>query len=223
MNYLELCQKVNEECGITGANQPTSVSNQSSILLHIVNWVRTADYTIQNLYFDWRFLWGNNTQTIVEDAFSIVPISNFKHIDPESIYIIDGTDRTPIDVIDYKQLRSIKNLSQKVKPYVCAISPDNQIVFPVTSDKIYTIEYDYYKKPVFLTDNTDTSLIPEEYHRCIVLLAKLYYSERFSVPEVAQAANGQYQEIFDRLRSDQLPGLNNMRTVQSKPMMVVTE
>lgn len=222
MDFLSLCQAVNTECGITGANQPTSVTNQNDILNHIVNWVRTADYTIQNLYFDWRFLWTENTQAIPSDTSTIVPVSNMKHIDPESVIIIDGDKSYTIEVIDYKLLRKMRATTTSA-PFVCAISPNNQIVFPQPTDKAYQISYEYHKKPVELEDNTDISLIPVEYHRCIVLQAKIYYAERYSVNEVAQEATKQLKEYLDRLRADQLPGLVNLRTAQPKFMTVVPE
>jgi len=222
VDFLKLCQTVNTECGITGANQPTSVNNQSDILNHIVNWVRTADYTIQNLYFDWRFLWSSVTQVIPEGVVSIVPQLTMKHIDPESVQIVDGDERVNIQVIDYKQLRSIRSTSPAM-PFVCAISPSNQIEFSQPADKNYQIYYEFHKKPVELENNTDVPLIPEEYHRCIVLQAKMYYAERYSVNEVAQEATKQYQQYFDRLRSDQLPGLTNLRTIQPEFMTVVVE
>jgi len=136
VDFLKLCQTVNTECGITGANQPTSVNNQSDILNHIVNWVRTADYTIQNLYFDWRFLWSSATQAIPEGVTSIVPQPSMKHIDPESVQIVDGNDRIDIEVVDYKKLRSMRSMSPAM-PFICAISPDNQIEFSQPTDKNY--------------------------------------------------------------------------------------
>ena len=223
MNFLKLCQALNVECGITGANQPASVSNQNDILKHLVEWIRVADYTIQNLFFDWRFLWSSTTQILVTGSMTSVPVSNMKHIDPESVIIIDDTDRISINVIDYKLLRDMRDDTVAGTPFVCAISPDNQIVFPQPTDKEYRIYYEYYKKPLELTDNTDVSLIPPEYHRCIILQAKIYYAERYTIPEVAQEAGKQYKELFDRLKSDQLPGLTNMRTVQPEFMTVVPE
>ena len=223
MNFLELCKALNAECGITGADQPTSVSNQNDILRHLVDWIRIADYTIQNLYFDWRYLWSTNIQIIVTGSISIVPVSDLKHIDPESIEIIDDTKRTSITLIDYKELRSMRNTDTSGAPYVCAISPNNQIVFPQPTDKSYSIYYEYHKKPVELTNNTDVSLIPKEYHRCIILQAKLYYAERYTIPEIGQESSKQLSELFDRLKSDQLPGLTNLRTTQPEFMTVMPE
>jgi len=51
----------------------------------------------------------------------------------------------------------------------------------------------------------------------------MYYAERYSVSEVAQEASKQYAEYFDRLRSDQLPGLVNLRTIQPDFMTVIVE
>ena len=55
MTFLELCQTVRSEVGISGTG-PTTVIGQEGQLLSIVNFTAEADFLIQGLWLDWNFL-----------------------------------------------------------------------------------------------------------------------------------------------------------------------
>ena len=56
MNYLQLCQRLNEEAGLQGAaTKPTSVLNQTAMLARVVKWITEAWTDIQTQR-EWDFL-----------------------------------------------------------------------------------------------------------------------------------------------------------------------
>src|SRR5437868_6360939 len=54
MNYLELCQEMAREAGISGGI--VSVSGQVGEAQRVVRWVARAYKYVQNLHEDWKFM-----------------------------------------------------------------------------------------------------------------------------------------------------------------------
>ena len=70
MNFLELCQRVRQDAGVSGEG-PTAVTGQSGILSRIVSWVKQANNEIQLKNKDWRFLWAQGEGNAIKMVGSI--------------------------------------------------------------------------------------------------------------------------------------------------------
>ena len=57
MTFLELCQTVRQEVGLSGTG-PTTVVSQEGQLKVVVDFVIEADHQVQGLWSDWNFLWS---------------------------------------------------------------------------------------------------------------------------------------------------------------------
>jgi len=223
MTFLELCQAVRTGCGIAGTG-PVSVVNQTGMHGKIVDWVKQSDLHIQGMYFDWRFMHKSASLSISVNNVEVVSPSDFYHIDKESIIIDDGTDKSDISLLDYRTLRdSIKFNSISGKPDSIAIKPDNNLLLSATSDKSYTLTFDYYKKPVEMTENASLSAIPDMHHRLIILKSKLYFAEDQEADEMSKYILPEYDELLKKLESDQLPGGDIMWYGQNDNLQVVVE
>ena len=62
MTFLELCQTVRQEVGVSGTG-PSTVLSQEGQLKVIVDFVAASDFEIQVLWEDWDFLWAHGHQS----------------------------------------------------------------------------------------------------------------------------------------------------------------
>ena len=63
MTFLELCQTVRQEVGVSGTG-PTTVLSQEGQLKVIVDFVAASDFEIQVLWEDWDYLWAQYSSTL---------------------------------------------------------------------------------------------------------------------------------------------------------------
>jgi hypothetical protein len=62
MTFLDIVQKVVRYAGIADSG-PSTVSNQAGDYLKAITYVQDAHAEIQNLHFDWDFLWSTGSLT----------------------------------------------------------------------------------------------------------------------------------------------------------------
>ena len=96
-------------------------------------------------------------------------------------------------------------------PEVFSVKPDNVIDIYPTPDSTTTISAEYWKTPTILSSDSDVSDIPERFHSIIIARAKIYYGENEDAPEILNGALASFEDLMDKLESDQLPGQKNRR------------
>lgn len=219
MTYLELCQQVLSEC--TGQAGPASVLNQTGIAKKVAGWVSASDVYVQSLYADWNFLWSTYQVQTSLGADVYAGPADIGTWDKEGATFARGTeDGRPLRFIDFKEWRKRSGLKENEEPQSVAIRPDGNIVLQSPADDIYTLTFDYWKRPVKMTANTDISLIPEQFERVIISRAKMRYAEDQEVPAIYQMASVEYMEVLDLLKAKHLPGQES-RIQAQPPQMVV--
>ena len=220
--FLQLCQTMRRECGITSTG-PAAVTSQTGVLEKVVNWVADADVEIQSRWFDWDFLhvstWNHNT---IANVPTVAAPADLGVWDQESFYLDYSTaNHKQLSVIDYKTWR--RDLRQGVKtnqkPDAVIILPDQSLRLESPPDAVYALTADYWKRPVRMTANSATSPVPEEYERIIVARAKIAYAESQGAPEVLMSAQIEYDDLLDKLESKYLPNQGSRR--QADPGMMV--
>ena len=221
--FLQFCQTVRRECNVSGSGVPVAVTGQTGILEKIVGWVADADQETQGRWFDWDFLhvstWSHNT---IADTPTVAAPSDLGVWDRESFYLDYSTaDNKQLSVLDYKEWRRDhrQGVQTSQSPDSVVILPDNSLRLQSPPDDVYSLSADYWKRPVKMVNNTDTSPIPEEYERIIVARAKIFYGEMQSVGEILASGQIEYDDLLDKLESKYLPDQKARR--QSDPGMMV--
>ena len=72
-------------------------------------------------------------------------------------------------------------------------------------DAVYTIDFDYYRTPQQLTQNTDELLIEEQFHDAVLYKAILYAAAEQDAPELYQDAQAQLNIRLSAMGVTELP------------------
>jgi|GEM_PF-1287130 len=222
--FLELCQQTRRGVKLPGTG-PSSVTSQTGQIERIVEFVAEADRETQARWFDWDFLlvttWS--TSTAIGTAAAAAP-SDLGTWDEGSFYL-DYTLSTnqKLPVLNYKNWRSVYRQGVKInaKPSNIVIKPDLSLILEAPPDAVYSLSAEYWKLPVKMTANGDTSPIPEEYERIIVARAKMMYAETHGASATLVASQVDYDDLLDKLESKYLPGLNRTRRMSEAAAIIV--
>ena len=225
MTFLELCQTVRQEVGVSGTG-PTTVLSQAGQLKVIVDFVAASDFEIQILWEDWDFLWAQYSSTLatgVKEPVLQKP-TDLGTWDTRSFYLNyttdDSTHLTPFSYVDWRtDFR--QGTQTNMVPSYAVVQPDQNIFVDPPPDGAFTITADYWKTPVKLEANADISAIPAQYHRVIVARAKTMWAEREEAPEILLASSAEYQDLLDKLETQSLPGQRWRRFSQSDTIETV--
>jgi hypothetical protein len=209
MNFLELCQTVRQEVGISGTG-PSTVLAQEGQLKAIVDFVVQSEYQINGLWRDWDFLWSQYSTTLALGVAepALPKPADFGTWDLRSFYLDYTTDDwSRLSYLNYVEWRD--NLRQGVQvnstPTYVVVRPTGSLLVHPYPDKAYTISADYWRVGSQLVENLDVSAIPVQYHRAIIARAKTMWAEREEAPEILLAASAEYQDVLDKLESQSLP------------------
>ena len=82
----------------------------------------------------------------------------------------------------------------------------------------------FQKRSERLTSDSEVSIIPIEFHRIIVVRAKLIYAEREDAPEIMAGSSAEYDSLMSALEAGYLFGQEDgrqARVVRPRVMRVV--
>lgn len=205
MNRLELVQKL-VRLGDIASSGPSTTEDQTGDMLKAVNYIDDAYSRIQNMYNDWRFLWGSATLNLTGGTALYAGATSLKRWPlaqlggKSRIYY----DNEPMEVRDWEDYIPDSTLSSGPPEYF-VIRPDNQLLVVPTPDQAYTVTYDYYRNNHTLTANDDEPLIPSDFHMAIVGQALKMYANFESAEEAKVQALEILDEFMPALMADQLP------------------
>jgi hypothetical protein len=210
VNFLELCQTLRREAGVSGIG-PSSVVDQSGEYRRLVEWVKAAWTEIQLLRSDWRFMWAQgafNTAAGVADYTQGDMAVEADYFDLGSFVLTDalGQKRT-LRYVPYQTWKAsiAAGAPANNTPTMVTDLPNESVRLTVTPDAIYPVTFDYYRAPQTLALNADEPWLPERYHMLIVYKAMMYYAGYESAAEVMGDANLRWNPLFDALETTQLP------------------
>lgn len=199
MNFLQLCQRLRQECGGSG-DGPTTTVNQAGESKQFIDWVNQAYLEIQEERRDWQWLW-NEAQLQVTQGINTYSLA--------SAYVVKGSmvlDGRLLDRITYEDYREqTRNGLQTTRPTQWALRPDGSFVLNTLPDANGVLKYEYYRTPTLLSGNEDAPRLPERYHMMIVYKAMTYYGFYENAPEVLQQGTQFYQTMANVMSRDQLP------------------
>jgi hypothetical protein len=206
---------MSRDIGIPGTG-PSSVtaSDLSEEELAVVRYIKNADLDIQRRWFNWDYLWSEATITPSVGVSTLTSPANLGNWKLDSIVFSKATDDyQQLDFMDWEQYRLEYKLGviDSGTPEVFSIKPDNVIDVWPTPDSTTTISTEYYRVPTELAADSDISSIPPRFHNMIIARAKIYYGENEDAPEILSGALASFEDLLDKLESDQLPGQKNRR------------
>lgn len=195
MNYLQLCQRTVQECGISG--RPMTLANQQGELARVIEWVRQAYLMVQNER-DWNWLWRHITAQLAAGQQDFDPAQDW------GVYALRWRRRSlmldghPIAMYDYQAPNPVPVQTQR--PSAVWLMPDRTLRFNSRLDQNRTFYGEYYSTSEVLREDDDTPSMPEQYHDAILWQAVLLYADF----EEAGALRVTAQYKLDLLRAQML-------------------
>lgn len=216
MNFLQLCQRTREKCGISGSG-PAAVTGQSGEMLRIVNWVNEAWMAIQTSRTNWMWMRGEFTFNTVaaQQAYSVTEAgvaATFSKwwMDTLRIYrtAVGVNDEQHLHETEYASFRDVYQFSHRMtgRPTAVSVRPWDMALLlgPVPTD-VCTVVGEYQKKAAEMVAGTDTPSLPSDYHMLIVYGAMERYAYHEAAPEVMAGVQEHYDRLRGALYDNQMP------------------
>lgn len=223
--YLELCQETRRVCGISGSG-PASVTGQTGMLEKLVNWVADADVVIQRTWINWDFLYVTSySVATVQGSAEYQKPATLGAWDKDTLFLNRGLSTNQrLFEIDYRQYFSTMANAPitNAKPGNFILPPSKNLTLYPTPDAVYTLTANYWRTPLRMTGNSDTSLIPEAYIRAIIARAKMFYAIDQEATDIYNEAFAEFTITMTQLQSDQLPGWQGYNLSDDVQLVVST-
>jgi hypothetical protein len=219
MTFLELAQRVRQECGVAGTG-PASVVGQSNEARRIVDWTAQAWMEIQGLHDMWNFMQGEFSCNIAisQDEITLANAgvaADHRRWKTDTFRIYRTADGVADDswLVEwgYDTLRDTYRFGQQTpgRPVVFSIRPrDRAILLGPAADVAYTVYGEYQKRPVLMTADADVPSIREHHHVAIVYKAMEYYALYESASEVLERARRGYSVSLTAMEREELPDIS---------------
>lgn len=228
MNYLQLCQQVMLECGVSGTM--TTTVGQAGSLGRVVSWVAAAWNELQCDHDDWDWMRSSN---ILGGGVSFIPaaaqfttplgtgptqvgvaVDSFGKWDIETFRTFataSGTsNETFLDWVPYDSWRDSYFLGAmravQTRPVAFAIGPDQSVNLGPPPNGQYTVTADYFTAPTVMALDTDLPTgLPTRFHMLIVYKAMMKYAGYEAAAEVLQRAAMEWSRMYPQLEALRLP------------------
>lgn len=211
VNYLQLCQRLNQEAGLQGAEtRPASVLNQTGMMARVVKWIAESWVDIQSQR-DWDFMRTTLTfNTIVGQrdytSVDIPAYATVRRLD-NFAQVTDATPTIqpiyPLSYIEFRK-RFERQAAASARPQYFTAVNGGIIRFDSTPDAIYPVRMDAFMTPTVLANTTDTPAIPDADHMIIVWAALMKYAFQDSQTELYQYAQLNYERMLSALLGTQV-------------------
>ena len=215
MDFLQLCQRVFIEGGISG--QINTVQNQTGEALRIVTWVQSAYREILNSdQFAFGFIRREQQvqltpgKGVYTKAEMNLPLLGQWDTNSMRVSINqDRSDETFVFNMRWPEFRnywrfSTRNVTE-ARPLNCSVDQDTNLQLGPLPEAPYWLNFQWIEVPPDLIDDDDTPVIPERWQMVIVWRALRHYGMFEAAPEVVLRAESAYNEIMLRMTLDQTP------------------
>lgn len=229
--FLQLCQDYARDVELD-EGFPSSVDSQTGELARMVRDIRQANAEIQLYITDWSFRRKTDLSGTTAASSNSVTISApsdttiIAEYDKDSFWL-DKTSASPkqLQTLDYEAWRNEYNIGTQTnsQPDYIIIMPDKSLNVWPQADATYTITGDYFRTVVDFSDTgggNEYSVIPDDFHRLIVVWAQLYYSKREAAPEYSDGVKWELDYLLERLIINQAPDHSNSGRARTTPTPV---
>lgn len=215
MNFLQLCQRVFSEGGISG--QIVSVENQTGEALRVVNWVAQANIDIINDQgMTWNFVRKDVAVKLTAGkgtySFSELNLADGVQWDTRSMRIAmnpDLSDETFVSHMGFAAFRDYWLFSSRrtmqSRPLNASVDGNTHLVVGPIPDQDYMLALQYDGMPSPLIENGDKPFFPERFHMAVVWRALRNYGMFEAAPEVVARADLEFKTVMLQLTIDQAP------------------
>lgn len=225
MTYLQLVNRLKQECDVSGSNL-TTVESQTGELLRLVNWIEQAWLEIQLMRDDWEFRRGDfSFQTVsgtsTYSTSTVITAGDFAKWKADSFRIFltsagQGGETHLTHFQDYNTFRDLYLYGSRItstgRPNSIAINPAKALVLGLVPDSIYTVSGEYFSTPFVMGDEDDPSSaspdMPARFHLAIVAKALEYYGLFEAAGEIIAKSERMFSTYYNPLRSDQAQGIS---------------
>ena len=197
MNFLELAQETRRLSGVGGTG-PVNVELATGIERKIVEYVRNAWIDIQAHPKSWKWMWDDYAVDLVpgpgtQPLQTIINTREYALVNVDKVRVrtfrsyqtsLGIDDRQRMVWMPWRKFRRATGIvnEQANRPIRVSREPSGDLVVWPKPDAIYSIDFEYFKGPQFLTANDDIPEMPVEYHMLIVYEAL----KRFGAAENAE-------------------------------------
>ena len=215
MNFLQLCQRVYTEGGISG--QIASTQNQTGEALRVVQWVQSAYLEILNDQgLVWNFLRKDIKVQLTpgkgDYTFDDLSIARGVQWDTRSMRVSlneNGSDETFIISMRFPEFRDYWLFSTRrdviSRPLNAAVDIETKLRIAPLPAAAYWLHGQVQVMPEPLIDSDQIPILPERYQMAIVWRALRHYGMYEAAPEVVVRADAAYKETMQQLWGDQSP------------------
>ena len=214
MNFLQLCQDVFREGGISGLI--SSTQNQTGEASRVVGWVQKAYLEILN---DQPDAWNFTRESAVKQlnagigtySFEDLGITNGVQWDTGTMRYAsasDLSDEAHLYEMDFASFRNTWRFgpARTLQGTPADVSVDNDtklVIGPIPSTAVWLV-FDYKAMPTLISDS-DVPVLPLRFHNAIVWRALRHYGLYEAAAEVVARADIAYKEVMLQLTVDQTP------------------
>lgn len=215
MTFLELCQRVVMEAGLSGSG-PESVTSQTGEMAEVVTWVQQAYTDIQNARPDWLFMREDfsfqtisGTQSYTTATIGLADFGRWVE-DGMSIYLTSTGSAgeqylCPLSWPAFKAHYLFgSERTQTGFPMHVSVMPDKSLALGQIPNGIYTVLGEYYKEPESLSGNSDEPLLPAQFHMAIVWRAVMHAAVKKAAIEKYDHGKNEYRRLMNEMEFDQL-------------------
>jgi len=215
MTFLQLCQRLRKEAGVSGTG-PSAVTGQTGEYLRLVDWITAAYEDIQNAHKTWRFLRAEfsfstiaSTQEYTPAAVSITDLAVWRRQD---MRVYDSeSDEQFLHYLPWSDFRVNykfgNNRSSEGRPSVVTVKPDNSLALWQIPDDVYTIDGEYYKSADVMEANSDVPIFHERFHLAIVWRALMYYGGYEAADERYSHGQNEFRRLKRQMDASELDDL----------------
>lgn len=214
--FLELAQRLRQECGGTGTG-PATVVGQVGEYARLVSWIVSAWIDIQSKHEDWGFLRASCAVATVAGQSEYTPLQcgipagTFGTWDRQTFrnYVTAAGVTSEVHMdggVDYDAWRNTYLFGAaravRTRPSVASERPsDHALALGPVPAAGYTVTGDYYTAPVILANNADEPAIPVQDRIIIVWRALMDYGGYAAASEAYQRAKQEHDVILARLEA----------------------
>lgn len=219
MNFLQGCQRLHQESGLSGSGPITTVG-QTGILKQVIDWYNTAYIDVLSQHTNWLFMQDDfSFQTVVSQRkysiteTGVTDLEKWKVDDYDSFRIYLTASGVANEQFlcylpwsDYRQMYLFGSTrTAEGFPSYFSVHPDKSLDFYLVPNAVHTVTGEYYKVPAELSGNTDEPIIPSQFHMIIVWRALMFYAGFDAANEKYVMGKNEYGKLLRRLEADQLP------------------
>lgn len=218
--YLQLCQDLRQEAGISGVG-PTTVVGQAGQLKKIIDWIPSAWNDIQSNRDQWQFMRTafsfdtiNGAALYERDQVAVLNLADIfiEEQDSFRIYLKSAGVATEgrLEAIPYNDFRAMYEIgsTDDNSPSAITVTPQGELKVGPAPDGIYTISGEFYRTPQVLSANADIPIMPTRFHRLIMLRALIFYAQHEEANSIQNSSMYEYDNLLRDLERRQLPVLN---------------